>query len=145
MPKTTGLKRNIVFALQRNLKRKRKKDYCSSGTGCAGGYNSGLLHSFNNVCVFLRHILRCSLRGTIRHELFLNVVHSEARKVQARVVFCHPLHEKIKALHVVLALFIRVLVRVFEILYRCGPNILQLQLQVTNLLVLQLAEVLLHL
>ena len=80
-----------------------------------------------------------------QNKFLLNVIHGQAREVQTRVMLCHPLHEKIKALHIVLAQLIGILVRVFEVLHRRGPNILQLHFHVTNLLVLQLAEVFLHL
>ena len=83
-----------------------------------GGYNSGLLHSFSNV-----YGLALEDRS-----FFSTLSMAKPKMVQAMVVFCHPFHEKIKALHVVLAQFIEVLVRVLEILYCSGPNILQLQL-----------------
>ena len=138
LPKTTGPKRKIVLALQRNKELKGKKNkrlLLIRDRVCRG-----LLHHFSSVCGSLRHILRCSLKGTIRHKFLLNVIHN-----QARMMLRHPLHEEIEALHVVLAQVIKILVRVFEVLYRRGPNILQFQLQVTDLLVLQLVEVLLHL
>ena len=67
LPKTTNLKRNIVLALQRNKKLRRKKRLLLIR-------DRGLFHHFSNVSGFLRHILRYSLKGTIRLKFLLDVV-----------------------------------------------------------------------